>query len=204
MKRQVARKLVVLALVLGIFTSISTGYASAHVVVKPGEALTGTYETFTVSVPNEKDVPVTALRLVIPNGVESVTPTVKQGWEIQTKKAGDKVTEITWTGGTIDAGLRDEFSFSAQAPAKAGDVVWKAYQTYQDGVVVSWDQKPATDHSQESEDETEGPYSTTKITNDIITTTTTEDSNAVGAYAIAGAAFALALIAFVRSVKQNK
>jgi hypothetical protein len=51
----------------------------------------------------------------------------------------ERVSEISWTGGNIPAGQRDEFLFSAQAPASSTTIPWKAYQTYADGSVVAWD-----------------------------------------------------------------
>lgn len=175
--------------------------AFAHVVITPNEALTGAYQTFTTSVPNEKDISVTGIRLIIPESVESVTPTVKPGWEIQTKKSGDKTIEITWTGGTIPAELRDEFTFSAHLPSQAGDINWKAYQTYQDGSVVSWDQKPAEDHSHESEDK--GPYSTTTVSDKVETTTEPQtNSSPVAPYIMSILALALSVFALVRNAKK--
>ena len=40
----------------------------AHVVVSPEELATGDYETLTVSVPTEKEVPTTEIRLEVPKG----------------------------------------------------------------------------------------------------------------------------------------
>ena len=94
--------------------------AFAHVVVKPAEIPIGAFQTFMVGVPNEAETPVTELRLVIPEGVNHVTPNVKQGWDIEVKKTGEgdhaKVSEIIWSGGAIPTGQRDEFNFSGQVP----------------------------------------------------------------------------------------
>lgn len=141
------------------------GAAFAHVVVTPAKADVGTYVTFNVSVPNEKDVAVTALKLTIPDGVKSVTPTSKGGWTISTLKNGDTVTEIDWTDGTIPNGQRQDFTFSAQAPAKAGDIHWKAYESYADGTIVKWDRTPTSD---DSEGEDTGPYSITVVADDLV------------------------------------
>ncbi len=156
---------------IGIVVGLNVGVASAHVVVKPAEVGVGAYQTFTTSVPNEKDIPVTAMKLTIPAGLKSVTPTVKPGWTIDEVKDGSGedavVKEITWSGGTIPAGQRDDFTFSAQAPAKPTSVQWKAYQTYEDGTVVSWDQAP-TKSDDDSGDK--GPYSVTKVVDDLTQT----------------------------------
>lgn len=141
--------------------------AFAHVVVKPDTVGVAAWQTFTVGVPSEKDNPTVGLRLVIPDGLAHVSPNVKPGWTITMKKSGSgedaTVTEIDWTGGSIPAGQRDDFLFSAQVPANETTLKWKAYQAYQDGTVVSWDQEPSTKNGEKSET----PYSTTKVINDL-------------------------------------
>lgn len=203
MKQRVTSKLVLLGMSAVAIILATPGLALAHVVVKPSEALTGAYQTFTTSVPNEKDISVTGIRVVIPDSIESVTPTVKPGWEITTKKSGDKITEISWTGGTIPTEQRDDFSFSAHLPSKAGDIQWKAYQTYQDGSVVSWDQKPVEDHGHESEDESKGPYSVTTVSDESKDTAGTQNnSSSIALYVISIAALALSVFTLTRVTKK--
>lgn len=158
-------------LITGIIISIATlsllpTATFAHVVVTPAKASIGQHLTFNVSVANEKDVDVTALKLTIPAGLDDVSPTTKDGWTIDTTKTGDAVTEISWTNGKIPVGQRQDFSFGAQAPAKAGDIDWKAYQTYADGTVVKWDQAPT---NSDTEGENVGPYSVTTVSDDLTT-----------------------------------
>lgn len=166
-----------LIITLVLFILFITPSVSAHVTVKPNEVGVATFQTFTIGVPVEQDIPTTEVRLIIPDGVNYVTPNVKPGWTIDVKKSGEneeaKVTEIVWTGGEIPAGQRDEFLFSAQTPATEGTIPWKAYQTYADGTVVAWDTNPKsiTQHSEEDEGdedhETMHPYSETKVINDL-------------------------------------
>lgn len=147
-----------------------TGAVSAHVGVGPADVKTGAYQTFTVSVPTERDNPTVQVKLEIPMGLTSVTPTVKPGWTIQTEKHEEgkeiMITAITWTGGEIAPGYRDEFTFRAKTPSGPTDLQWKAYQTYKGGVVVSWDQQPSTQDSETGkaeEDATTGPFSVTRV-----------------------------------------
>ena len=204
MKKSIS-KTILSAVTIGVFALFLPTSAYAHVTVKPAEALSGEYQTFTTSVPNEKDIAVTAVKLMIPADVKSVTPTVKQGWEIDTKKIGEDVTEINWSGGTIAAGLRDEFTFSAKVPANKDEIVWKAYQTYQDGSIVAWDQKPAEDHSHAVTDETKGPYSVTTVSDEDITEKeNTPESNVSNmlAFIVSGVAVIVSLIAMGRTIKR--
>jgi uncharacterized protein YcnI len=162
-----------LAIVLS-FTLLSASMTpvSAHVTVKPNSVGVAAYQTFTVGVPVEKDVPTIGLRLVIPEGLTAVTPNVKPGWTITTKKTGEgedaKITEIEWKGGSIPAGQRDEFIFSAKAPNSPADLQWKAYQTYTNNLIVSWDADPGAEKSHDSAvAEKSGPYSVTKVIDDL-------------------------------------
>ncbi len=143
---------------------------SAHVTVTPGEAKSGERVTFAVNAPNEKQVSVTKIRVVIPSQLKSVTPFVKTGWNVDVIREGsgeaERVTEIVWSGGTIPVGLRDEFKFRSQVPVDNTELFWKAYETYEDGTEVAWDQ-PAESESTASEGETRtGPGTVTKVQKD--------------------------------------
>ncbi len=183
--------------------------AFAHVVVSPKQAGVASYQTFTLGVPNERDVPTVALRLVIPEGVSSVSPNVKPGWTIDSKKEngsaeGATVTEITWTGGLIPSGQRDDFLFSAQVPANEATLAWKVYQTYEDGTVVSWDQKP-TQGEGDDDLATSGPYAETAVSNDLAPVAKPEVGSVTDTKAIALAMVALlfGLISIAMQVKKR-
>ncbi len=141
--------------VLFIFT---INHASAHVTVKPESVVTAKFQTFTVSVPVEKEIGTVEIRLEIPNGLKHVTPNMKNGWEVirELDEEQSSVKELVWKG-YIPPGYREEFNFSAQAPAQEGEVAWKAYQTYEDGSVVEWIFDPKTKEGEQT------PYSITKI-----------------------------------------
>ncbi|MEO8065586.1 MAG: YcnI family protein [Candidatus Doudnabacteria bacterium] len=156
---------------------------SAHVVVKPNSVGIGAFQVFTMGVPSEKSVATVSLRLLLPEGLNFVTPNVKPGWkvEVKTQATGRKITdddgmmvdemkpvEIDWTGGSVPAGQRDEFSFQAQVPAAATTLAWKVYQTYADGSVVAWDQTPSND--------AKNPYSKTQVIDDLSARTEAQES----------------------------
>ena len=162
-------------LLLGSLISIAAislipGMAFAHVVVTPSQTAVGQGLIFSISVPNEEQVAVTNVKLEIPEGVTDVMPTTKEGWMITTTKSGSEVTEVVWSEGAINSGERQDFSFSARVPAKVTDINWKAYQTYADGTVVHWDQKPT---GSDDADGNAGPYSVTHVVNDLSDSTTT-------------------------------
>lgn len=168
----------------------------AHVVVKPSEVGVAAFQTFSVGVPSEKDNPTIALRLVVPSGLQEVTPNVKSGWNIDVKKTGDNVTEISWTGGSIPPQQRDEFLFSAQVPAKETTIQWKAYQTYEDGSVVAWDQ----------DSKSETPFSETKIINDLktpLTAVKSETASGQTLYFVSTLAFVMSFLALIFSLRKR-
>ncbi|MFZ1324004.1 MAG: DUF1775 domain-containing protein [Candidatus Saccharimonadales bacterium] len=142
---------------------VMAGSASAHVVVRPAEVKTASFTTFTIGVPVEKAIPTTSVKLLVPEGLQYVSPTLKANWTVNTGKTGEGeaaiITSITWSGNSIPAGFRDEFSFSAKVPGNAAELQWKAYQTYADGTVVAWDQ---AENSQQ-EGTNSGPFSVTKV-----------------------------------------
>lgn len=170
MKKIISALSVLLALVL-------SPLASAHVVVNPSQTTTATFEKFSVGVPNERDVPTTSLRLVVPDGLKFVSVNIAPGWQVDTKKDGTGedavVKEIMWSAGAIPAGFREDFAFSAKTPDNAGELKWKAYQSYADGQVVAWDMdEPKDGHHDDGEVK---PASITKVSSE--TTDDTESDN---------------------------
>lgn len=137
---------------------------SAHAVVSPFQAPTETYQDFSLSVPNEKDVPTVGVRLLIPGELTKATPFVKPGWKITVTKVGDAVTQIEWSGGKIPVGLKDTFQFTTVTPKDNATLVWKVYQTYEGGTIVAWDRDPKTPAPS---GKVENPYSTTDVRNDV-------------------------------------
>jgi len=194
MFRTATQKLSAFGLTLSAAIFVLSGSASAHVTVKPAEVVTAGFQTFTVSVPNEKDIATTSVELKIPDGMKYVQPTQKAGWQIDFEKDGNgldaTVKSITWSGNVVSAGFRDDFTFSGQVPEEATQLQWKAYQTYADGTVVSWD-KASTGDDHESEDENSGPFSVTQVVANATADISTEEVNQVAADASSTATFAL-------------
>jgi uncharacterized protein YcnI len=112
--------------------------AWAHVVVSPEQVTAGDYETLTVSVPTEKEIPTTKIRVEVPEGflLSGVQPV--PGWKHTLEEKGGVVTAVTFSGGEIRPREFQQFLVQAQAPEEPGEYPWKAIQTYQDGSVVEW------------------------------------------------------------------
>ena len=128
---------------LGICTMLAVSVpAWAHVVVSPEEVAAGDYETLTVSVPTEKEVPTTEIRMEVPKGflLSGVQPV--PGWEHAFEEDGGVVTAVTFSGGEIRPREFQQFLVQAQAPEEPGEYPWRAIQTYKDGSVVRWTGPP--------------------------------------------------------------
>ena len=121
-----------------------------------------------------------------------------------------KPVEIDWTGGSIPAGERDEFNFQAQVPATPTTLDWKAYQTYSDGSIVTWDQNPATMDKMtngQMDMSKGGPYSETMVVNDLSAANSLQTKNAPAAMAPSNSAknsdepaLAISVVALVLSL----
>lgn len=113
--------------------------ASAHVGVLPREAAPNTNQTFTVRVPNEQDAPTVEVRIEFPANLTVSRFQPKPGWQREAEQdSSGRIIAVTWSGGLINAGEYDDFTFIARTPAEAGPLSFKAYQTYQGGEVVEW------------------------------------------------------------------
>ena len=127
---------------LALLLSFS-GTAGAHVVVYPRETTQGAFEKFTVRVPSEiEDARTVAVEIDIPAEVNITRVEPKPGWshELTEDASTGKVTRVKWTA--EGEGLADtefaEFSMQGRVGDEAVSLVWKAYQTYDDGTVVEW------------------------------------------------------------------
>ncbi len=137
------RLLFVVSGVLGVGAMLAVSApAWAHVVVSPEEVTAGDYETLTISVPTEKEIPTTEIRVEVPEGflLSGVQPV--PGWEHAFEEDGGVVTAVTFSGGEISQREFQQFLVQAQAPEEPGEYPWKAIQTYEDGSVVEWTGAP--------------------------------------------------------------
>ena len=129
--------------VLGVGAMLAVSApAWAHVVVSPEKVTAGDYETLTVSVPTEKEIPTTKIRVGVPEGflLSGVQPV--PGWEHTFQEDGGVVRAVTFSGGEIRPREFQQFLVQAQAPEEPGEYAWKAFQTYEDGSVMEWSAPP--------------------------------------------------------------
>jgi uncharacterized protein YcnI len=129
--------------VLGVGAMLAVSApAWAHVVVSPEQVTAGDYETLTVSVPTEKEIPTTEIRVEVPEGFLLAGVQPVPGWEHSFEEDGGVVTAVTFSSGEIRPREFQQFLVQAQAPEEPGEYPWKAFQTYEDGSVVEWTGPP--------------------------------------------------------------
>lgn len=199
------KRMVMLSGAFAFAITLSSVYvAQAHVTVKPSETLTASYQTFTVSVPNEKSIPTTKIKLLIPDQIQTITVTNKPAWNVEIEKDGEKVKSVTWSNSEIKDGFRDEFTFSAKTPDADTNLEWKAYQTYSDGTVVAWD-KSSNNADKSHGSSNEGPFSVTKVSNQSNENVKSEDDNIASQRAmyVAVAGVFIGLVAIYLSTRSN-
>lgn len=133
--RVISLRLVALTALL---TLGAAGVAHAHVRVSPEEVPAGSFEKLTVSVPTERDVPTTEVRLEVPEGFEVLGVQPEPGWSYDFEEDAATIAAIIWSGGEIAPREFQEFRFQNRTPEEGGEFAWNAFQTYEDGEVVEW------------------------------------------------------------------
>ncbi|URJ47489.1 YcnI family protein [Paenibacillus polymyxa] len=140
------------------------GMASAHVTVKPSVSQPNAWETYTLKVPVEKNIPTTKVALKIPKEVVFKQYEPVPDWKVATEKdSSGKVTTVTWTTEKdgIQEGQYQRFSFVAQNADQNTAAAWDAFQYYSDGSIVEWT----------GDEGSNNPHSITEITADATSAT---------------------------------
>jgi uncharacterized protein YcnI len=107
--------------------------AAAHVIAKPSFLTGGRVSTLTLEAPNERDAPMTALRVTVPQGFTIVSARSTGAWAAS---ASGRV--VTWRGGRLAGRRLQIFTLELKAPDRAGSVQLDALQLYPDDEVVRW------------------------------------------------------------------
>src|SRR4051812_20060344 len=79
----------------------TAGVAWAHVVVSPKEVPANSYQKLVTSVPTEKDIPTTKVRVEVPEGFTVTGVEPGPGWKYDFEKESGVITAIPWSGGEI-------------------------------------------------------------------------------------------------------
>jgi uncharacterized protein YcnI len=128
----------ILALGAGVLTLTAPAPAAAHVRVTPATADPGDRVEFELQVPGETAAHTIEVALRMPDGVRPSRFERARGWHRQVDKAADGSVEVVRWHGDLAPDAVGRFRFVAATPERAGDLVWKAVQRYDDGSEVAW------------------------------------------------------------------
>lgn len=136
--------------------------ASAHIVADPAEGPAGGYFRTALRIGHGCGAsPTTALKVLLPDGLVSVRPQAKPGWQIEIetvklaqpidaghgRKSDTAIASVRWHGGNLPNEHFDEFGLSLKLPDQPGRDLWlKAIQTCANGE-TRWEQIPAAGQS---------------------------------------------------------
>ena len=118
--------------------------AQAHALVKPSASRPADSQLYTLTVPNERDVPTVEVALKIPAGIDSVVVESTPGWKTQIERTNDRVDVVRFTG-SLAPDFFVTFRFIARNPVEEGTLVWAVTQRYAGGEVVGWTGPPDSD-----------------------------------------------------------
>ena len=110
-----------------------TGPAAAHVFALPPFLQSGVSTSITFSGRNERDRPMTAFDLTVPEGI-----TIEHAHEIEGWDESLDGSTATWLGGPLAPDADLEVGTTLRADADPGVVELQATQRYRDGEVVTW------------------------------------------------------------------
>jgi hypothetical protein len=123
------------------------GTAAAHVFGSPQFIPSGSTETITLDVPNERPEPMTGFVVKAPPGLEIEHAHPADGWT-------EEITgsTATWSGGPLAHLALTKFLISLKATAAPGPVALETELTYDSGAIVRWPVSltvvPANENSQ--------------------------------------------------------
>ena len=124
--------------VSGILLLAATAWG--HSDLDPRQSIPNKWETYTLNVPTETEVPTVQVRLLVPRDFEIEMIAHSPLWQL-TKSRDERgyIREVTWSGSSIFPQTFAEFKLLVRNPAAPGPALWKIEQYYQDGNVATWE-----------------------------------------------------------------
>lgn len=123
---------------------LAPSIANAHAVVYPKASTAGSYEKYTIRVPNEKAAATTRVEIRFPADLRVTAFADVPGWTLEVVTDSAKsITSAVWTG-TLPPQRFVEFPFVARNPKTGAQLTWPIYQTYGDGERVEWTGAPGS------------------------------------------------------------
>lgn len=114
--------------------------AWGHADLDPRQSLPNKWETYTLNVPTETEIPTIAVRLQVPREFEVEMVGHTPVWQIS--KSRDErgyIRDITWSGSQIPPQTFVELKLLVRNPTAPGLYVWKIEQVYEDNSTALWE-----------------------------------------------------------------
>lgn len=178
----------------GLVIGLALGAAAprllpAQVVLNPSSVTPAAFERFAFRVVNQSDTPTVAIQVTVPEAIQVLGVNAPAGWTAQLKPASDTgAPVIQWSGGELTRGGFTEFAFLGRIAADArpgSELVFPVRLTRANGSTANWawggNARPPT-------------AAIVGITN----------VSAAGAFALAGAATGLAILALVLALTRRR
>jgi uncharacterized protein YcnI len=132
------RRAIILWGVSGILLSVAITWG--HSDLDPRQSIPNKWETYTLNVPTETEVPTVQVRLLVPRDFEIEMIEHSPLWQItRSRDERGYIREVTWSGSSIPPQTFAEFKLLVRNPATPGTSLWKIEQSYQDGNVATWE-----------------------------------------------------------------
>jgi uncharacterized protein YcnI len=124
--------------VSGILILAATAWG--HSDLDPRQSIPNKWETYTLNVPTETEVPTVQVRLLVPRDFEIEMIEHSPLWQItRSRDERGYIREVTWSGSSIPPQTFAEFKLLVRNPASPGTSLWKIEQYYQDGNIATWE-----------------------------------------------------------------
>ena len=119
---------------------ILTPTAWGHSDLDPRQSIPNKWETYTLNVPTETEVPTVQVRLLVPRECEIEMIEHSQVWQIaKSRDERGYIRDVTWSGSSIPPQTFAEFKLLVRNPTTPGTYLWKIEQYYQDGNIATWE-----------------------------------------------------------------
>ncbi len=95
---------------------------------------TGTLETYTMVVNNQKNFSITEVQVVLPQGMQLISDGNQKGWKVTVLEPPSVRTSVLiWNGSSILKGQSEHFVFKARNPSDVFVYYFLVVQTYEGG-----------------------------------------------------------------------
>jgi len=113
--------------------------ALGHATIWPQQSVTGTFEKYTIRIPNEKESPTVRVEAEFPSDMTVSFFEVVPGWRIEHQRDADgRIVGAVWIEGSIGPNEFAEFALMARNPDAATTLAWRIVQVHEDGSRSEW------------------------------------------------------------------